>query len=251
MNPRQVRKINKAYIISIFRVQVKLVKGISIITGILAIFMILISFTTLPYKGIYWLGTSSLKAELTPEYIIIMGGSAMPGTSGLIRSYYAAVIANEFSKAKIIIALPGDIYDINSSIRLMQKELEIRNIDPNRIILENKGRNTRFQALEIKKIIPIERSPVLIVTSPEHMRRAIRAFEKTGFQYVNGIPAFDAVHDFELIFKDEELGGKNRFLPEIGNNTQIRYQFWKHLEYEIIFIREIVALGYYNLKGWI
>ncbi len=251
MNPRLVRKINKAYINSIFRVLLKLVKCISIIAGLVAIFMILTSFTTLPYKGIYWLGTSSLKAELTPEYIIIMGGSAMPGKSGLIRSYYAAMLAKEFSEAKIIIALPGDIYDTNSSIRLMQKELEIRNIDPDRIILENKGRNTRFQALEIKKIIPIERSRVLIVTSPEHMRRAILAFEKTGFQYVNGVPAFDAVHDFELIFKDEELGGKNRFLPEIGNNTQIRYQFWKHLEYEIIFIREIVALGYYNLKGWI
>lgn len=251
MNPHQVYKINKTHINSIFRVLLKLGKVISIIAGLLAIFLILISFTTLPYKGIYWLGTSSIKAVLTPEYIVVMGGSAMPGKSGLIRSYYAGMIAKEFSESKIIIALPGDIYDTNSSICLMQKELEIRTIDPDRIILENKGRNTRFQALEIKKIIPDEKSSVLIVTSPEHMRRAIRAFEKTGFQYVNGIPAFDAVHDFELIFKDEELGGKNRFLPEIGNNTQIRYQFWKHLEYEIIFIREIVALGYYNLKGWI
>lgn len=251
MNPHLVYKINKAYINSIFRVLLKLVKGISILAGLLAIFMILISFTTLPYKGIYWLGTSSLKAELTPEYIIIMGGSAMPGKSGLIRSYYAAKVAEEFSGAEIIIALPGDIYDINSSIRLMQKELEIRNINPNRIILESEGKNTRYQALEIQKIIPMQKSSVLIVTSPEHMRRSILAFEKIGFQNINGVPAFDAVHDFELIFNDEELGGKNRFLPEIGNNTQIRYQFWKHLEYEIIFIREIVALGYYNLKGWI
>ncbi|MCD4731118.1 MAG: YdcF family protein [Bacteroidales bacterium] len=246
-----MHKINKVYINSIFRVLLKLAKGISVLAGILAIFMILISFTTLPYKGIYWLGTSALKAESTPEYIVVMGGSAMPGKSGLIRTYYAAMIAKKLSEAKIIIALPGDIYDTNSSIRLMQKELEIRNIDPDRIIMENKGKNTRFQALEIKKIIPGKKSSVLIVTSPEHMRRAIRAFEKTGFQYVNGIPAFDAVHDFELIFKDEKLAGKNRFLPEIGNNTQIRYQFWKHLEYEIIFIREIVALGFYNLKGWI
>ena len=244
-------KINRTYINSIFQVLLKLVKVFSIIAGILAIIAITISFTTLPFKGIYWLGTSSLKAELTPQYIVVMGGSAMPGKSGLIRSYYAAMVAEEFAGAKIIIALPGDIKDTNSSIRLMQKELEIRNISSDRIILENKGKNTRYQTLEIRNIIPLEKSSIIIVTSPEHMRRSILSFEKIGFQNVNGVPAFDAVHDFELIFNDKDLGGKNRFLPKIGNNTQIRYQFWKHLEYEIIFMREIIALGYYNLKGWI
>ena len=83
------------------------------------------------------------------------------------------------------------------------------------------------------------------------MRRSILSFEKIGFQNVSGVPAFDAIHDFELLFDDKELGGRNQFLPEIGNNTQIRYQFWKHLQYEIIFMRELMALGYYNLKGWI
>jgi uncharacterized SAM-binding protein YcdF (DUF218 family) len=246
-----VYNLNRKYINSFFRVLLKLVKIISIVAGILAIIFIIISFTTLPYEGIYWLGTSTLKAESTPQYIIVMGGSAMPGESGLLRSYYAAMVAKEFSKADIIIALPGDICDSSSSIRLMQKELEIRNINPNRFILENEGKNTRYQALEIQKIIPSKKSSIIIVTSPSHMRRSILSFEKVGFQNVNGVPAFSAVHDFELIFNDEELGGKNRFLPEIGNNTQIRYQFWKHLEYEIIFIREIIALGYYNLKGWI
>lgn len=244
-------KINRTYINSIFRVLLKLVKVITIIAGILAIVIFVISFTTLPYKGIYWLGTSSLKAEIAPQYIIVMGGSALPGKSGLIRSYYAALVAKEFSEAEIIIALPGDIYDSTSSIRLMQKELEIRNIDPGRVILENEGKNTRYQALQIQKIIPLKKSSIIIVTSPEHMRRSILSFEKIGFQNVSGVPAFDAIHDFELLFDDKELGGRNQFLPEIGNNTQIRYQFWKHLQYEIIFMRELMALGYYNLKGWI
>lgn len=244
-------KLNKKHIKSLSRVLLKLLKGISIIAGILGIILIIISFTALPYKAIYWLGTSSLKEASTPSYIVVMGGSAMPGESGLIRSYYAAMIAEEYSDAKIIIALPGDIYDSSSSIRLMQKELEIRNINPNRIILENKGKNTRYQALEIQKIVPPNKSSIIVVTSPSHMRRSILSFEKIGFQNVNGAPAFSAIHDFELFFNDEKLGGKNRFLPDIGNNTQIRYQFWKHLEFEIIFMREMVALGYYNLKGWI
>ena len=88
-----MHKTNKVYINSIFRVLLKLAKGISVLAGILAIFMILISFTTLPYKGIYWLGISALKAESNPENFVVMGGCAMPGKSGLIRSYYAAMIA--------------------------------------------------------------------------------------------------------------------------------------------------------------
>lgn len=244
-------KINRKYINTFFRLLSKLAKVITITAGILAILLIILSFTKLPYKGIYWLGTSSLKAESTPHYIVVMGGSAMPGESGLIRSYYAAMEANEYKEAEIIIALPGDINDSTSSIRLMYKELEIRNIKPDRIILENEGKNTRDQALEVQKIIPSKKSSIIIVTSPSHMRRSILSFEKIGFQHVNGAPAFAAVHDFELYFKDKELGGKNHFLPDIGNNTQIRYQFWKHLQYEIIFIRELLALGYYKLKGWI
>jgi hypothetical protein len=83
------------------------------------------------------------------------------------------------------------------------------------------------------------------------MRRAILAFRKAGFQAVAGLPAFDNVHDFDLLFDDKELGGRNKFVPEIGGNLQVRYQFWKHLEYEIIVAREMIALGYYRLKGWI
>lgn len=244
-------KLNRKYINLFFRAVFKLAKALSIIASVFAILLITISFTTLPYKGIYWLGTSALKEVSAPTYIVVMGGSAMPGESGLIRSYYAAMVAEEYSEAKIIIALPGDTFDSTSSIRLMQKELEIRKINPNRIILENKGKNTRYQALEIQKIISPKKSSIIVVTSPSHMRRSILSFEKLGFQNVSGAPAFSAIHDFELVFNDDKLGGKNQFLPDIGNNTQIRYQFWKHLEFEIIFIRELVALGYYNLKGWI
>ncbi len=83
------------------------------------------------------------------------------------------------------------------------------------------------------------------------MRRAILTFRKAGFQHVTGLPAFEQSVDFDLAFNDDELGGRKRFIPDIGHNTQIRYQFWIHLEYEILIIREIVALGFYNLKGWI
>ena len=128
----------------------------------------------------------------------------------------------------------------------MKKELVIRDIPSHRIAFENTGKNTRFQVLEIKKIIPDNQAHIIIVTSPEHMRRAILAFKKVGYQNVGGLPAFEDVHDFDLVFEDKDLGGKNKFLPEIGDNIKIRYQFWKHLEYEIIFTRDVLDI--YNHK---
>ncbi len=213
--------------------------------------MLILSFTSLPFWGYYWLGTSAGQEDLTPSYIVVLGGSAIPGNSGLMRTYYAAKAAMKFPDAKIIIALPGDTADKKSSLNLMIKELEIRGIDENRIGIENRGTNTRYQVLEIKREMPVLITPLLIVTSPDHMRRAILSFEKAGFENVAGFPAFEKSIDFNLNFDDEDLGGRYRFLPGIGDNIQIRYQFWQHLEYELKIMREFVALGYYRLKGWI
>lgn len=219
--------------------------------GCISIIMIILSFTTAPFWGYYWLGTSECSNEIKPDYVIVMGGSAIPGKSGLMRTYYAAGVANRYPEARIIISLPGETQDSTSSVNLMKRELEIRNVSSERISLETNGKNTRYQALELLKLVSTPKVPVILVTSPEHMRRAILTFRKAGFQNISGIPAFEQAIDFDLLFSDKDLGGRNKFIPEIGHNTQLRYQFWIHLEYEILIIREIVALGFYHLKGWI
>lgn len=229
----------------------KVAKGLVFFCGIISIIMIILSFTSAPFWGYYWLGTSACDEENNPEYIVVMGGSAIPGKSGLMRTYYAALAARKFPDAKIIISLPGEPADSSSSVNLMKEELEIRGLSSARISLETKGKNTRFQALEILKLVGSANEHVILVTSPEHMRRAILTFRKAGFKNISGLPAFEQSVDFDLAFDDRELGGRNRFVPDIGHNTQLRYQFWIHLEYEILIIREIVALGFYNLKGWI
>jgi len=229
----------------------KTFKGLVIFFGCISIIMIILSFTTAPFWGYYWLGTSECSNEIKPDYIIVMGGSAIPGKSGLMRTFYAAAVANRYPEARIIISLPGEIHDSSSSVNLMKRELEIRNVSSERISLETKGKNTRYQALEVIKMISSTTESVVLVTSPEHMRRAILTFRKAGFQNISGIPAFEQTIDFDLVFNDKDLGGRNKFIPEIGHNTQLRYQFWIHLEYEILIIREIVALGFYHLKGWI
>ena len=91
----------------------------------------------------------------------------------------------------------------------------------------------------------------MLVTSPEHMYRAILSFEKAGFSQVQGLPTFEtSVDEDKLYFNDRDLKG-NAIVPPIGHNKQLRYQFWTHLKYEIIVIREVFALGYYKLRAWI
>jgi uncharacterized SAM-binding protein YcdF (DUF218 family) len=91
---------------------------------------------------------------------------------------------------------------------------------------------------------------ILIITSPEHLYRAVLTFRKAGFLLVDGAPAFETAIESELSFDDRLLGGK-RWLPPIGKNITARYQFWTQLHYEQLVIREWLAIIYYKLNGWI
>jgi len=153
----------------------------------------------------------------------------------------------------IIVALPGDSTDSLSSPCLLRQELIMRGISKNRVIFENAGHNTRQQALNISEHAGklFVNQPIALVTSPEHMYRSILSFEKAGFANVQGLPTFESsIEENDLYFKDKDLKG-NALVPPIGQNKQIRYQFWNHLKYEILVIRELFALGYYKLRAWI
>ncbi|MFW6309729.1 MAG: hypothetical protein ACOC1D_01390, partial [Prolixibacteraceae bacterium] len=68
---------------------------------------------------------------------------------------------------------------------------------------------------------------------------------------VNALPAFENAVEADLSFKDDELGGNKKMAPDVGQSIQVRYQIWTHLKYEILIAREIMALAYYKLRGWI
>ncbi|MDD2382129.1 MAG: YdcF family protein [Mariniphaga sp.] len=220
------------------------------LSGIFFLSAIIISFTTLPFWGIYWLGMSKTEPAISPATIIMLGGGGMPSESNLIRSWYMGMAAKNFPEAKVVIAIPGNITDSMSTSYLVKEELLIRGIQPSRILFENKGANTRSQALYCSRILDID-APVLLITSPEHTRRAVLCFQKTGFRHVHALPAFENAIRADLTFNDDELGGRKVPAPDVGQSIQIRYQVWNHLKYEISFIREIIALGYYKLRGWI
>src|SRR5690606_32972353 len=125
----------------------------------------------------------------SPDYIVVMGGDGMPAPNGLIRLYYAAEIAKKHAQSKIILALPMNENEDFTQLDLMAKELNLKGILCNRILYEPHGFNTRSQAIEISKILSKEKNKrLMIVTSPEHMYRAKKTFEKVGFTNIGGLP---------------------------------------------------------------
>lgn len=221
--------------------------------GILFLIVLLLSFTSLPYWGYYWLGTSQSKIYGKPAYIILLGGGGMPSESSLMRTYYVHRAALESPESKIVVSIPGDPADSLSTARMVAAELILKGISPERILYEQTATNTRSEAIQLQNFNQekLTEKAILLVTSPEHMRRSVLVFKKAGFSKVSALPTFENAIESNLFFDDDKLGGNQVLVPDIGNHTSVRYQFWNHLKYEILIAREIAALGYYKLRGWI
>jgi uncharacterized SAM-binding protein YcdF (DUF218 family) len=247
--------------------------------GVVATMMIILALTSAPFWIWYGMGVKKAGIHRPPDFIVVMGGGGMPSESGLMRCWYASKVANHFNRARVIIALPGDTRDSLSSLNQMKKEMVLRGISPERIMFEDSGTNTRAEAINIFKLISniecrisnIERKKnssqvpsysslnsslvighwsLLIVTSPEHLYRAVLTFKKAGFVKVDGVPAFEKTIEADLSFNARKLGAR-KWVPDVGENITIRYQFWLHLEYELLVLREYFALAYYKIQGWI
>lgn len=228
----------------------RLLRNLFALIGIFFTICVLLALTSQPFWGYHWLGTSKSELKWEPQFIVLLGGGGMPSQSALMRSWYVEKAVKTFPKANVIIAMPGDLEDSLSTPQLMKKELEIRGIDGAKIRFENEGTNTRAQAMNCQRLVKMQ-TPVLLVTSPENMRRSVLCFQKAGFEKVNALPAFENAVEADLSFDDDKLGGKKTLVPDIGENINMRYQIWNHLKYEILIAREIMALTYYKIRGWI
>ena len=221
-------------------------------TGILLIFLVIFAFTSGPFWLRYRLGTQGIEFGKPPMYIILLGGGGMPSGSALMRTYYTAKLAGNNPKALVIIAMTGDTTDSLNTVIQMKHELMLRQVSQKRLMLEYEGVNTRSQAMNVSKMIPdsAKDSQIVLVTSPEHMRRSLLCFKKVGFKNVGGFSTFDHVPEADLSYNNEDLGGST-LIPGMEGNINLRYRFWIHIEYEVLIMREYIALAYYKLKGWI
>jgi uncharacterized SAM-binding protein YcdF (DUF218 family) len=227
------------------------IKYFLISAGILFTLFILLAFTSLPFWMRYHLATAvpQLKGTQKPAYIVMLGAGGMPEGENLVRLYHTAAVARTYPAARVILSLPGDTADSLSAVSLLKKELILHKIPGGRIILENRGNNTRNEVLDIRKMMGDTAKSILVVTSPEHVYRAVKCFRKAGFRHVFGHPAFEKTLPAGLLTGSREKG--TAAVPEIGDSIQIRYRFWAYLHCEITVLREYVAITYYWLKGWI
>ncbi len=216
-------------------------------TGFIAILLFLLSLSDLPYNAYHWLGTSNSKLKTRPDVIVLLGGTGMPSPDGFIRCYYAAEAAIKFPLAEIIIALPLNENDSNAQQKMMAHELSIRGVDSARIRYESSGFNTHSQAVNIAEMHGANKikKTLVIITSPEHMYRSVKAFKKAGYTSVGGVPAFEKPIDQEKI-KDKQKSKDKRV-----KSLDLRYNIWSYLHYELLVCKEFFAISYYKLKGWI
>ena len=229
-----------------------LFRWILIIFGMVLLILIVFAFTSGPFWMYYHLGTKNIDYDFRPDCIVLLGGSGMPSESNLIRSYYAAKTAEEYPAVPLIIVLPGDTSDTSSAVFQLTGEMILRGTGAERILYEAEGLNTRAQALNVFALLSdsAKKSKIVIVTSPEHMRRSMLCFKKAGFEDIGGCPAFEYANESDLTAFKDDLGG-NGLIPGVNKSISLRYRFWIHLKYEVMIIREYFALAYYRLKGWI
>jgi uncharacterized SAM-binding protein YcdF (DUF218 family) len=214
-------------------------------SAILASLFVLLALTDIPYYAYQNLSLKKQQLQSKADVIVLMGGDGMPSPNGLMRLYFTAQLAKENPMAKVVIAMPLNEVDSTYQLDLMAKELMNKNIDSNRIIYEYKGFNTRTQAVSVGKMFPLK-SKLIVVSSPEHMYRAVKSFEKVGFESVGSYPTFEVPSDEELLISKE----KEKKADEV-HNLGLRYNLWSYMQYEIRVLREYLAITYYWLKGWI
>lgn len=234
------------------RITGRIFRGLLLFSGSVFVLLCMLAFTSLPFWAYYRLAAGYIKAEKPPKTIVMLAGAGIPSENGLIRAYYTARLALKYPNAQIIIAVPGNKADSLGDPRRIADELIMRGVDSDKIIFATSGKNTRGQALEIAGILGQANQvyPLTLVSSPEHIKRAVMSFRKVGFTKANGWPTFETSLESDLTFEDNTLEG-NKLAPPIGQNLQLRYQFWNHLKYEVIVIREYFALSYYKIRGWI
>lgn len=218
------------------------------ISGLIALFMLAISFTDYPYYAYHWTGNKTISQTNNPDYIIVLGAGGIPSEQGLIRCYFAAELAKQYPDSKLIVALPADSIDFETSDHSrMIDELVMRGVDKNRILSETTGSSTYTQASNIAQMIPTT-APIQLVTSPVHLYRSIKTFEKASFESVSGQATVEQAFDEALLLLKDEKGNITKS-PDA--DPGFRYNMWSYLQYEIAVLREWFAIAWYKIKGYI
>lgn len=227
--------------------QKKILNRFFVVLGVIFTLFLILAITPAPFYMHYNLGQDP-NADTTQifetQHVIMMGGAGMPSASNLMRLYFATGIASVL-ECPLTIVHPYD-----SACQADMDEFIVSQGITNYIVHDTIGTNTRSQVLGLAENYPeLLTTNLLVVTSPEHLRRTIKCFNKAGFQQVRGMAAYEGTVDFNLSLKQQKLKGRED-VPNV-ESTNLRYTFWNYLKLEIDTYREYFALFYYKIKGWI
>ena len=224
-------------------------KRFLIICGIVFVIQMGFAVFGVPHPVSDWLRCSKISKIENPQWIIILGGSGIPSTATLIRSYYGAYCALAHPDADCIVALPAKGNPATGNTGRMKHELVLRGVNPARIKMEYHGMNTHQQAVNIAKMIKDKNRPIIVVTSPYHMRRAYLCFKKAGFKNIGCLPANSTGGE-----KDYELAqiAWSGVSFNIGHTIGwLRYGIWSNMTAQIWMSRELLGIMIYKSRRWI
>lgn len=219
--------------------------------GWFALVFLILAMTPVPWRVLGWLGSDPRPLQGPPDAIVMLGGGGIPSESGLMRAYETARIAALHPKAQVILAMPHEPDEKPGVPGSVARELILRGVSASRLRQEGEGRHTREQATKLLAMLGDKGADltVLVVTSPEHLRRSLLTFRKAGFRHAHGAGVFSESIEADLRVPP---GGEGRkWVPSVGGSLLLRYRIWDNLELQVRILRELTALLYYQAKGWI
>ncbi len=248
---------------AILRVFWRAARAALALAGLAALLFAATLFTNLPWRAYRALARVPAAADGAPSHILVMGGSGIPGESGLCRTFYGAEAARRHPHAQVLLALPLGTNESFAS-RAYFDELRRRGVPARRLRVLAGGRNTREQALRLAETLASAPRPaqVLIVTDPYHVRRTAACVRKAAAERrldirLDALPVFQLSIDDPLVFRAAELDGPGpapaarAAAPDVGGAVRLRYDVWNNLGYVVDVLREAAALIYYRSRGWI
>lgn len=230
-----------------------------------------LQFTQVPWKAYSALSRdggahAGVGDGWSPTHILVLGGSGVPGESGLMRLWYAADAAGKHPGVPVWMALPcDDGHPDGPAASAYAAELQLRGVEAERCRPRACGNNTREQAVALVHDLAgggEGEARILLVTSPEHVRRACLAVRRAardagaGLE-VRGLAAQnlsldDHARAAAAPMPEPQSGGTvSPGTPGGGMPEAFRYGFWNHARYTLDSARECTALLYYRLRGWI
>ena len=248
---------------AVFRFAGRLVRAGLLLFGLLTLLVAAVQFTHLPWRAYKSLSEVPGLVQASPTHVLVMGGSGIPGESGLTRTYFGAQAARRNPQADVLIAMPLGTNESFAS-RAYFDELRLRGVPAKRIRILAGGRNTREQALRLAEALSGRPTPshVLIVTDPYHIRRTAACIRKAFADQnqevqLDGLPVFAlSIEDpLEIIAEDLDAPrpapAPRAAVPNAGFSLRFRYDLWGNFGYTLTVLREYSALLYYRLRGWI